>query len=619
MPSTLAPGHLIAGRYRVVELLGVGSTVEVYRAEDTSLQRTVVVKVLVAALAAHEEVRRAFRDHIVRAATLSHPHLARVFDGGQEAGAMFMVTEYLSGGSLEDALNRGNLLSVDDAARLGRDVASALAYAHENGFVLGALSPTKLLFDAEGHVRVSDVALAGLSTGYRDRLSVKDARYFSPEQAIGEAADAKSDVYALALILFEAVTGAVAFEGSSAEAVLRARLSTPLPVRVELGTLDMILAQATVPDPQLRLDAEGFASRLGGVVSDQSPFTLAGPGAAVPLLARFTPNEPRTSIGFRAPSADQIVSSANQPRVRPTRPSSGPGRHEAGAILDQSFRRAPRRRLGAVIVAVVLLVLAIGAGAAWRLGVFTTTHTVPSLVGLTYQQAGTTIAGDGFTLSESAKVHSATVPPNAIVSQSPAGGTVAKSGATITVTVSEGPELVSLPTNLVGQDCVGDTATLAKLHVTAQCPSTKAIYSSSVRSGKVARVLYKKTPNPVAVPVNATVVLQLSKGPNPATTTTTSTPTGATTTTTTPQSTTTTTTPQSTTTTTTTPAHPKVAVPNVVGMGQAQVYAAFKKAQLYFTTSGPGAGTTKWTKVLSEVPAAGTLVPWHSSVSLNVN
>ncbi|MDE3222371.1 MAG: protein kinase, partial [Acidobacteriota bacterium] len=155
MPPTYAPGHVIAGRYRVVELLGVGNTVEVYRAEDTSLQRVVVVKVLVASLAVHEDVRRAFRDHIVRAATLSHPHLARVFDGGQEAGAMFMVTEYLAGGSLEEALNQGHLLSVDDAARLGRDVASALAYAHENGFVLGALSPTKLLFDAEGQVRVS--------------------------------------------------------------------------------------------------------------------------------------------------------------------------------------------------------------------------------------------------------------------------------------------------------------------------------------------------------------------------------------------------------------------------------------------------------------------------------
>ncbi|OYV65917.1 MAG: hypothetical protein B7X07_01300 [Actinobacteria bacterium 21-64-8] len=616
MAPTYTPGHVLAGRYRVAELLGVGHTVEVYRAEDLSLQRVVVIKVLVSELAAHEEVRRAFRDHIVRAATLSHPHLARVFDGGQESGSMFMITEYLGGGSLEEKMNEGQRLSVDDAARLGRDVASALAYAHENGFVLGALAPTKLLFDAEGHVRVSDVALAGLSSGYREHMSVADARYLAPEQAIGEPANAKSDVYALALILFETVTGAVAFEGSSAEAVLRARLTSPLPVRAELGTLDMILAQATVPDVALRLDAEGFASRLGGVVSDALPFSVLALGGVVPLLARFTPNEPRTSIGFRPPSADQIVASTSAPRLRPARPSAGMGggRHEASPEMDRDFRRQPRRRVGAYLVALLVLLLAVGAGAAWRLGLFTSNHTVPSLIGLTYQQAGNAIAGDGFTLSETAKVHSSTYPANTIVTQSPQSGTSAKSGLTIDVTMSEGPTLVTLPTGLLGKDCVSDTAALAKVHVVAQCPVSSSIYSTNIPAGKVARLLYKKTPNPLAVPVRSTVTLQLSKGVNPAAATTTTTPS---TTTTTPSATSTST--STSTTTTTVAAHPKVKVPNVVGMDQAQTFAAFRTAQLYFTTHGPGAGTTKWTKVLSEVPAAGTLVAWHSTVALNVN
>ena len=148
MPSpTFAPGHDLVGRYRIVELLGVGHTAEVYTAEDLSLRRTVVVKVLLANLAAHEDVRRTFRDHIVRSATLSHPHLERVFDGGQSSGAIFMVTEYLSGGSLENVLASGRLLDTDDTARLGRDVSGALAYLHANGFVMGSLSPSSLLFD----------------------------------------------------------------------------------------------------------------------------------------------------------------------------------------------------------------------------------------------------------------------------------------------------------------------------------------------------------------------------------------------------------------------------------------------------------------------------------------
>ena len=116
--STYSSGHHLVNRYRIDELLGVGKTAEVYVAQDLSLQRTVVVKVLLPRLAEHEDVRRAFRDRIIRAATLSHPHLARVYDGGQEGGAIFMITEYLTGGSLEDVLASGRRLSVDDGARL---------------------------------------------------------------------------------------------------------------------------------------------------------------------------------------------------------------------------------------------------------------------------------------------------------------------------------------------------------------------------------------------------------------------------------------------------------------------------------------------------------------------
>ena len=192
---TFVNGHDLAGRYRILEQLGVGATAEVYLAEDLSLHRQVIVKVLLPSLAAHEGVRRAFRDRIVRAATLSHPHLARVFDGGQESGAIFMITEYLDGGSLEDILATGRVLGVDDVARLGRDVASALSYVHANGFVHADLSPDKLLFDDEGRVRVSDIALAGLGDAYRDRLSLDDVRYLSPEQALGEPAGPESDVY----------------------------------------------------------------------------------------------------------------------------------------------------------------------------------------------------------------------------------------------------------------------------------------------------------------------------------------------------------------------------------------------------------------------------------------
>jgi serine/threonine-protein kinase len=604
----------------------VGRTTEVYTAQDLSLGRTVVIKVLLANLAAHEEVRRAFRDRIIRAATLSHPHLARVFDGGQEAGAIFMITEFLSGGSLEDVLASGRTLSTDDGARLGRDVAGALAYAHSNGFVHGSLSPSKLLFDDEGRVRVSDVALAGLGDVYREHFTLDDVRYLSPEQAIGDPAGLKSDVYALALILFEAVTGTTAFDGLTPEAVLRARINAPLPIRPELGTLDMLLAQAALPDPLLRLDAEQFSSRLSAVVNDSTPLIVRPGRGEVPLLSQFIPAEPRSSIGFRPPSPDEIVgttgavarigaSSSSPRRARsandwvPPESDTGLGRPRGLAHDNFDVGGPPqRRRLAFFAAAVLLVVIAAGAGAAWKLGYFTQSHTVPSLTGVTIKDAQSLLSSDGFTLSVTQHHSSVSIPTGEIISQAPAAGASAKSGLVILVTISDGRTMVTMPTNLVGQDCAAVTAQLAKLKISAQCPSSAEVDSNVVAAGRVAKVIYHSTVNPLAVPSGATVTLAVSKGkPGGAVTTTTTTVTGATSTTT-----------STTSTTTTTLAHPLRAVPSVAGLTKAQVFAAFKKAQLYFRTQGPGATTQTWTTGVSTIPAAGTMVKWESTIIVNV-
>jgi serine/threonine-protein kinase len=241
------------------------------------------------------------------------------------------------------------------------------------------------------------------------------------------------------------------------------------------------------------------------------------------------------------------------------------------------------------VTAVVLVVLAIGAGAAWKAGVFSKSHTVPTLTGLTLQQATASVQSDGFILNV-VDVESSTVAKNDIVSQSPSSGASASSGATITVKVSLGPKLVTLPTTLVQRTCAGATAALKTLHITATCPSADEVYSSTVPVNDVAQVLYNKTVNPLAVPSGSSVILELSKGPSSGTTSTTTTLAG----------------------------QGLRAVPNVVGDNYAETVAAFKAAVLYFTTTGPGAGTTTWTTVVSENPGAGTMVAYKSSVTLTV-
>lgn len=614
---TFNPGSDLVGRYRIVEFLGAGHTAEVYCAQDLSLNRTVVVKVLLAHLGAHEDVRRAFRDHIVSAATLNHPHVARVFDGGQQSGSIFMVTEYLTGGSLEDVLASGRRLNVDDVARLGRDASAALSYVHQNGFVHGSLSPSKLLFDDQGHVRVSDIALAGLGAAYREPQSLDDVRYLSPEQVLGETIGPKTDVYSLALILFEGATGTTPFEGLTLEAALRNRVNSPLPVRPELGALDMLLAQAAVPDPRLRLDAEQFGNRLGATVSGPNPLVVLPVSRDVPLLAQFAVPEARSSVGFRPPSTDQIVgATAATPIVTRQFPSAQLGRHVmAGSAHEDGFsqsrssaargigdlplnRSSNRRRFGYLLAAILIALVAVGGGAAWKMGLFSAEHSVPSLETLTVAEASNALQGYGFTLTIGKHLNSSTVPLGEIISQNPAKGTKGKAGLVIVVALSKGSATVTLPTNLVGSSCASVTAQLARLKLTGQCPSSAAVASSHTPAGRIAEILYHKTKNPVAVPIRSTLILALSTGPAGGTTTTTAAPT--------------------TTTTTTIAGQGLRALPNVVGMSQAQVKAAMHLAQLYYRTQGPGANSPSWTKVVSSVPAAGTMVAWHSTIILNV-
>jgi eukaryotic-like serine/threonine-protein kinase len=621
MSSSFAPGHEFAGRYRLVEIIGVGHTVECYRAEDLSQQRDVVIKVLRANLAAHEEVRRAFRDHIIQTATFRHPHVARVFDGGQQAGSIFMVGEYLNGGSLEDLLRAGHVLSVEETARLGRDVASALAYIHERGIVHGELSPNKILFDEMGHVRVSDVALAGLAGPHRHFTTRDDVRYFSPEQARGDIATATSDVYALGLILFETATGATPFEGATAEAMLRERLNGPLPARPELGELDIVLAQSTVPDALVRATAEELTGRLSDIVPDSNPFVKYDQPSAS-LLGSFALAEPRQSVGFRPPSPNQIVSA---PRRSPTfgqtpnlRHPTPPRRSAPGSFDDLGPIGSSRRRPAFLVAAALLVVLAVGGGLAWKLGYLSSKHTVPTISGLTLAEASTLVKADGLSLNVTAHVNSPSVKSGDIVSQSPAAGASVNAGSTLKVTVSSGPATVAvtLPAHLAGMSCAAATTTLKALQVTATCPATSTVSSSTVARGLVAGWLSGSSKNPVAVNKGSSLVLLTSSGPVVVATTTTV----PVTTTTAPIATTTapvaTTTAPTTTTTVTTKT---VVMPNVAGMSPAQVTAAMKALGLYYTTKGPGAGTSAWTQAVSSVPAANSTVPYLSTVIINVN
>src|ERR1700689_2763902 len=226
-------GRVLGKRYRLLSALGTGASAHVYLAEDVSLQRHVAVKVLQPGLATDEAFLKRFRAEARSVASLNHPHVLRVFDWGDDDEGPYLVLEYLGGGSLRDLLDRDIRLSLSQAAQLGTEVAQGLAYAHLRGLVHRDIKPANLLFDEEGRVRVADFgvarALAEAAWTEPEGALIGPARSISPEAAEGKPVDGRADVYSLALVLYEAVTGVVPFVTDTTMGTLAARLGQPLP------------------------------------------------------------------------------------------------------------------------------------------------------------------------------------------------------------------------------------------------------------------------------------------------------------------------------------------------------------------------------------------------------
>lgn len=257
-------GRVLGGRYRLVAPVGVGTSSRVFLAVDTQLRRRVAVKLLHEALAEDDAFLRRFRAEARAAGALSHPNIVAVFDWGEDradGGAVvpYLVTEYLGGGSLRSVLDRGTPLTQSQTIVVGLDAARALSHAHLRGLVHRDVKPGNLLFDDERRLRLADFglarALAEASWTEPSGITVGTARYASPEQSLGRRLDGRSDVYSLALVLVECLTGRVPFTGDTTASTLALRTQGDLELGPELGPLRSVLERAGRLDPEQRPEA----------------------------------------------------------------------------------------------------------------------------------------------------------------------------------------------------------------------------------------------------------------------------------------------------------------------------------------------------------------------------
>jgi eukaryotic-like serine/threonine-protein kinase len=439
---------VVDGRYRVLHRLGSGGMAEVYCAQDLQLGRKVALKILYRRFAEDGEFVERFRREASSAAGLQHQHVVAVYDRGEYDGTYYIAMEYLEGRSLKTIIQQEAPLDPDRAVDLTIQVLRAARFAHRRGIIHRDLKPHNVIVDADGRAKVTDfgIARAGASDMTQTGSIMGTAQYLSPEQAQGHAVSAASDIYSIGIILYELLTGRVPFEGESAVTValkqVHERATPPSAYNAAVTPeLEEAVMRALEKDPARRYpDADAFIAAL----------QAARDGTATAVLAPVAPPPPEP---------------ASEAYYYPEEPL------------------APRERDGGRWWLWLLAVLVAGLGlAAVLLLPGTQKVSVPTVVGADQANAEAKLRQDGFRLDTVQKT--AEQPAGQVIGQDPTGGTKAKKGSTVTLTVSAGPQQVAVP-QVVGLTVSSARGRLQKVGLQA---SEREQNSDSVAEGRVISV-----------------------------------------------------------------------------------------------------------------------------------
>jgi beta-lactam-binding protein with PASTA domain len=575
-------GTVIDGRYEVLSRIGTGGMADVYLARDQLLGRQVAVKLLQHRFAEDQEFVERFRREASSAAGLSHPNVVAIFDRGEWDGTYYIAMEYLPGRSLKAVVREQAPLEPVAAIDIVIQILQAARFAHRRGVIHRDLKPHNVILDEEGRAKVTDfgIARAGASDMTLTGSIMGTAQYLSPEQAQGHAVSAASDIYAVGIVLYELLTATVPFDGETAVTIALKQVSAaPLPPSAVVSHAPTHAPGSTSAHP-----ADAIAT--GAAVPAPTPARAAIPPELDAVVLRALAKDPAE----RFADADEfiaalqhvrrgLVGAGERPPVAPA--DNGPVvPAPATALLlapaaeppmpgdpEEASRR--RRRRWWIAGGVLLVLVAAGVALALLLPASKRQVTVPNVVGRSASLASTELKTAGLVPVPS-PAPSLNVAQGAVISVSPAAGSVVQRGAHVSVVVSSGPASVGVP------DVKGLTSGEAehKLEQAHFKPNVQSRSSASVASGKV---ISTEPSQGVPLLAGSPVTVFVSSGP------------------------------------------PQVEVPTVTGQDEDEARGSLRAAGLHVGTvtkreeAGQAPGT-----VLSQSPSAGSSVRSDEAVSLVV-
>ncbi len=418
---------ILAGRYVLVEQIGVGGMAIVYRAIDRNTGHSVAVKVLKPEFNRDAEFVSRFQREAEAASKMTHHNIVNLLDVGMDGENRYLIMEYVKGKTLKEVIQEKGRLSAPVAVQITIRILSALQHAHQNGIIHRDIKPQNILVHADGHIKVADFGIARMansSTLTRGDSVMGSVHYFSPEQAQGKGTDVTSDLYSVGVTLYEMLTGRVPFDGDSPVAIAMQHLhAAPEPIqRFAPDVPDAIChvcMKAMEKDPQYRYrSAREMASELRmaleGRVSDMQPRLVENLTAAAP-------------------------SSSSASRPMPVRQTTARSRTRHSALRWWVVT--------GMVTLVVLYGLYLGTMAIYEKVV--NSATVEAYVGRDAEDAKRAISRAGL-VAEVVEINHPTVTAGTVVMQAPQEDTTLRKGDKVVLTISKGPASLSVP-SVVGK------------------------------------------------------------------------------------------------------------------------------------------------------------------------
>lgn len=437
-------GKVFNNRYQITERIGIGGMAEVFRAQDNVLGRLVAVKTMLPQYAADPNFTQRFKHEAAAAANLQSPYIVNVYDWGHDGDTYYIVMEYVRGSDLKTAINERGAINQRKVAEIGSQVCQALSAAHNLDIIHRDIKPQNIMVQPDGNVKVMDFGIARAKNSVKTQTSsvLGTAHYISPEQAQGKDLTATSDIYSLGIVLYEAATGRLPFDGPDAVSVAMKQVNDlPVPPREINPDIDpafeAIIMRAMAKAPYERFNtANDMKMALNDYLSGR-PVNVNGFGGAETAVIGGA-----VGMGAGAAMADgtAVMPAMANGGVKPVNTQST----YRGNDANKNQGNNTKKTVGIVIGIIALLAL-LGVGVFALTGGFASGEPIPDVKGQTVEQATQALEKAGFKVGKTTEVTNDTVEAGKVINTDPPAGTKREKDTAVNLNVSKGPGEIKVP------------------------------------------------------------------------------------------------------------------------------------------------------------------------------